>query len=229
MLVRTLLAGAVAVVAVTVTPARAQTTTGPNWNAALKRCYVSASPMETEPVQVNTSGWMAFAPIDVFVNDVAKTTAEADANGTLVGSTSAPYQATGQSMFTLRLTQHATQANPGVQPTLVATAKVTALEVSQSPAKSSTSQKVRFRGRGFTDLTQPIYAHYLLDGKSRATVLIGKPRFACGTFSARKRQFPMRKPHVGIWTIRFDQANAYSPQTSPFATLRVHVNRAAGR
>ena len=103
---------------------------------------------------------------------------------------------------------------------------MTALEVSSSPANAPTSAKVRFRGRGFIDPNNPlnpIYAHYVLNGKVRATVTIGKPRFDCGQFSVRRPQFPMKHPKPGVWTIQFDQQKTYSPQPPLFATLRAHV------
>jgi hypothetical protein len=226
MIARLLLAGAL--VAVLAAPARAQTpTSAPRLTAPLDRCYVSADLHDTQPIHIEASNFGPNAMIDVFIDNLPQSVPVgaqppvADAAGMLTGDTPAPYQPTGQRSFALRLTQ----ANDPTA-TVTATSKVTALEVSSSPANAATSAKVRFRGRGFIDPSNPlnpIYAHYVLDGKVRATVTIGKPRFDCGQFSVRRPQFPMKHPKPGVWTIQFDQQKTYSPQPPLFATLRAHV------
>ncbi len=223
----------VAAAALFAAPAAAQTQPQAKIDVPLKSCYVSVTPDLREPVSIDASQFIPFAPIDVFVDNVLQPVPAgspapmADVHGVLAGSVPAPYIASGQRVFQLRLTEH--NSDPNQRSSVLAASKVTALSVSQSPAKSATTAKVRFRGRGFTDPLKPIYAHYVLHGVSRATVQIGKPRFDCGQFSVKRRQFPMRNPTVGVWTIQFDQAKAYNPQTPLFTTLQVHVSRKPNR
>jgi hypothetical protein len=104
--------------------------------------------------------------------------------------------------------------------------KVTRLSVDQVPAKASTREKVRFRGRGFTDL-KTVYAHYVFAGKSRKTVRIGLPTGDCGLFSSKRRQFPFKKsPQVGVWTIQFDQEPAYNPKAALRVPMTIKVRKA---
>jgi hypothetical protein len=198
--------------------------------SALKRCYVSAGPTDTEPIHVRATNFDPTALINIYFDNVLQPVKDgtappqADAAGTLDGSISAPFQPNGQRAFVLRLDQ-ANQEGMANAPRPSVQLKVTALEVSSTPANASTSSLVRFRGRGFTDPLNPIYAHYILKGKSYADVRIGKPHYACGQFSVKRRQFPFKNPRTGVWTIQFDQSRTYGTQPAAYTTLRVHVQR----
>jgi hypothetical protein len=193
---------------------------------ALDRCYVSAAPQSREPVNVVASGFMPNAAIDVFVDDVLQTGAVADPAGNVSGAVDAPYIPEGQRFFSLRLSDH---AHP--EQTVSASAKVTALSVTQSPtAPKDTHSRVRFRGRGFLSPMAPVYAHYVFRGKDRRTVRVAKPYGDCGLFSVRMRQFPFKgNPRPGVWTIQFDQLPAYNPQPQVYTTLTVRVRKVPGR
>jgi hypothetical protein len=131
----------------------------------------------------------------------------------------APFIEDGQRVFSLRVTE---QDHPNN--TVIAFAKVTRLSVEQVPARARTGQRVRFRGRGFTDLTRPVYAHYVFAGKSRSTVRVGFPEGDCGLFSIRRKQFPFKKsPRRGVWTIWFDQERVYNPQAAVRVPLTIKV------
>jgi len=230
MFLRPLLAGAVVVLLAMPAAASAAPSAPPAFTKSLKRCYVSAAPGQTEPIEIAASGFMPFAQVNVLIDNTIVTpppgTAQpqADANGDLTGFVSAPYIASGQRFFSLRLTE---QVNSDA--TVATSAKVTALSVTASPTKPrNTKTRVRFRGRGFTDRLKPIYAHYVFNGKVRQTVQIGKPFGDCGQFSVRRRQFPMRNPHVGPWIVQFDQEQAYNPNATAFARLRIVVSRKPG-
>jgi hypothetical protein len=149
----------------------------------------------------------------------------ADANGVLEGLVSAPFIASGQRFFSLRLTE---QSNK--EATVETQAKVTALSVTSSPVKPrNTSTRVRFRGRGFTNRLMPIYAHYVFNNRVRETVRIaGKPFGDCGQFSVRRRQFPFKNPRVGTWTVQFDQEQAYNPNALVYTRLKIVVTRKPG-
>jgi hypothetical protein len=185
-----------------------------------KRCYVSVSGSMRETVGIYAGGFMPGAPVDVFVDDVRQDVPPpplADPAGEIKGSVLAPFVESGQRLFSLRLTEHQNTA-------LVRNLKVTALSVTQSPASAATSQRVRFRGRGFTEATDAVYAHYVFAGKVRQTVRVAKPYGDCGLFSVRMREFPFKKnPRAGVWTIQFDQLAVYNPQAPLYTKLKITV------
>jgi len=229
MRLRPSLAGAV--VALLAMPAAAAAAGDPPAFAKeLKKCYVSAAPGQTQPVEIEANNFMPLAPIDVYLDEVLVPTPvgsappTANANGELKGAVSAPYIAAGQRFFTLRLVEHNNQ-----QAAVQMRSKVTALSVTSSPTRPrNTSTRVRFRGRGFTDRLSAIYAHYVFNGRERQTVRVGKPFGDCGQFSVRRRQFPFKNPHVGTWTVQFDQEQAYNPKALVFTQLKIVVTRKPG-
>jgi hypothetical protein len=190
-----------------------------------KRCYVSVRPDLREPVGIKATGFMPGALVDVFVDDVLQpvppgsSPPTADPAGVVAGSVLAPYVVSNQRRFALRVTEHEHPAT-----TAVTVSKVTALSVTQSPERAATSQRVRFRGRGFTGPIEPVYAHYVFAGLVRRTVRVAKPYGDCGLFSVRMRQFPFKQnPHRGVWTIQFDQLADYNPQAPVFTRLKITV------
>jgi len=213
MLLRALLAGA-AVATLTAAPASA----APSLNE-LGRCYIAATPDQREYVTIIGSGFTAAKPVGIYVDDILQMTPLAEYSGALSGSVQAPWIEEGQRVFSLRLTEQENTNN-----TVTAFSKVTRLSVEQVPASARTGDRVRFRGRGFTDLTRPVYAHYVFQGRSRSTVRVGMPRGDCGLFSIRRKQFPFKKnPRVGAWTIWFDQEPAYNPQAAVRVPLTIKV------
>jgi hypothetical protein len=230
MLLRTLLLTA-AFAAIGVAPAAASPQLQP-----LKPCYVAAQEEQREFVVVDGFGFTPFEFVDVYVDDTLQPKSDPEAqaayDGTLKGSVPAPFIESGQRTFTLRATERDYADNAAA-----ATAKVTRLSVEQVPAKASTRERVRFRGRGFTmrvpglvpDTTvpAPVYAHYVFAGKSRKTVRIGTPTGDCGLISSKRRQFPFTKsPQVGVWTIQFDQEPAYNPKAAIRVPLTIRVRKA---
>jgi hypothetical protein len=217
---RLMLAGAVAAVLATAAPASAAD------NPVLdKRCYVAVRPDLREPVGLKASGFMPGALVDVFVDDVLQpvppgsSPPTADPAGVVDGFVLAPFVVSNQRRFTLRVTE---RAHP--MTTFATVSKVTALSVTQSPRSAATSRRVRFRGRGFTGPTGPVYAHYVFAGLVRRTVRVAKPYGDCGLFSVRMRQFPFKQnPHRGVWTIQFDQYADYNPHAPVFTTLKITV------
>src|SRR4051794_26497164 len=184
MLPRLILAAA-ALAALVPAPASAATVLKP-----LKPCYVVATEAQREYVVLEalSQSFTPFAPVDVFVDDIQQTFADpqpqAAFDGSLAGSVPAPYIDEGQRTFTVRVAERGNANNMGW-----VSAKVTRLSVSQTPARASTREKVRFRGSGFTT-PGVVYAHYVFAGKSHKTVRIGRPAGDCGQFSIRRRQFP---------------------------------------
>jgi hypothetical protein len=100
---------------------------------------------------------------------------------------------------------------------------VTALSVKVRPRRARPSQRVRFRGRGFTDLGA-IYAHYIRRGKLLKTVRLATASSgACGTFTARRRQFPFR-PELGTYLVQIDQHHRLTDD-GPLFKLTIDVRR----
>jgi hypothetical protein len=223
MLLRTMLLAAV-VSALSAVPALAQTT-DPPFLDGIKPCYVAAQESQREYVAVSGHNFTPFAYVDLYVDDIQQTGAgdqpQADVHGLLAGAVQAPFIEEGERTFVLR-------ASERDNPTIFAThpAKVTRLSVEQTPPAAATSDRVRFKGRGFTDLTRPVFMHYVFAGKSKRTINLGLPTGDCGLFSVKRKQFPFKKsPQVGVWTIQFDQSIKYDPKASPRVPLTIKVRR----
>jgi hypothetical protein len=197
--------------------------------APLKACYVSVAAagdtFETEPVVVQGSGFAPGSSVNVAIDGVDQEVGVlADAGGTISGKVAAPGIASGERVFTLSATQSA-----DLTQTASVTAKVTNLTARVKPRRSSPRRKVRFRGRGFTSLDTPVYAHYVRGeaAKARKTVtLADAPTGDCGVFSARRTQFPFR-PKAGDWTVRIDQSASY-PADTPAVSIAIRVRRVRG-
>jgi hypothetical protein len=175
----------------------------------IKACYVTSTDgvsgaIRREPIQFGGSGFTPGGLVDLALDGAIARTVQADPAGNLpTQALEAPYRSKGQRAFVLTATDRANAAN-----TVEATSHVTAFDVSIKPSTAAPSSKVRFRGRGFT---QPgaVYGHYLFGGKVRKTVRFSKPAAPCGTFSAKRRQIPIKKPRLGQWTLQIDQEKQY--------------------
>jgi hypothetical protein len=222
MLLRTTLLAAAFAVLWTV-PAHAQQ---PPALAPLNPCYVAATEAQREYVTISGQGFTPFAFVDIYLDDIHQTFPEPQPqvafDGSLLGSVPAPFIDEGQRTFTLRASERDPSTNSAIT-----TSKVTRLSVEQSPSAAATSDLVRFRGRGFTNLGLPVYMHYVFAGKSKKTIQIGLPTGDCGLFSVRRKQFPFKtSPQVGVWTIQFDQSPKFDPKANPRVPLTVKVRKA---
>ena len=217
MLVRSMLVAA-AFAALSAAPAAA----APSLAPFPKPCYVAAQEEQREYVPVVGAGFTPFLAVDLFVDDIQQPEApKALFDASLNGSVKAPFVEAGQRTFTLRAAEHDNPDN-----TATVTGKVTRLSVEQIPSRAATRDRVRFRGRGFTDFTKAIYAHYVFAGRSQKTVRIGIPEDDCGLFSVKRRQFPFKKsPRIGVWTIQFDQEKIYNPKAAIRVPLPIRVRR----
>lgn len=184
----------------TAAPAAAEPTLAP-----LKACYVSAVSEEqesSEAISLTGSGFTPGSTIEITLDGNAAGRVTAGSDGTLVYGLSAPLQRRGQREFTVTATDASGAA-------ATATSLVSALAAKVRPQRAKASQRVTFSGRGFTDPAAPVYAHYTLGGRNRKTVRLARPTGPCGTFTVRRRQFPMRRPASGRWTLRIDQDPSY--------------------
>jgi hypothetical protein len=190
----------------------------------LKPCYVTAGPAddERERVLVAAQGFTRNSNVDVTVDGTALPAAKAGPEGTLEFDVPAPYVKRSRE-FAITLTEQGNPAN-----TATATAMTTALGVGVKPRTARPSDRIRFSGSGFTALTpdftarKPVYAHYLYKGKLRKTVRMAREPSTCGGFTARRRQIPVRRPGLGIWTIQFDQSKRF-PATTPVVYVRLAI------
>jgi hypothetical protein len=215
MLLRSITAATVLAAAMAA-PAHAAPTLDP-----LKPCYVAAREGESEYVVVSGHHFTPFATVGVYIDNILLSEPIADVDGDLSGMVNAPFPEVAQRAFVLRVTEEGEPTGN----TAETSALVTKLTVSQSPRRASTSRRVRFRGRGFTD-PGPVYAHFVFAGKSRKTVRLMVPRAPCGVFSVKRRQFPFKKrPQVGVWTIQFDQQPRYDPEAAVRFPLTVKVRK----
>lgn len=210
-----------AALAVAAAPAAAQPVLAP-----LKPCYVSVNtaPKEydTEFAAITGSGFTPNALVDVAVQDgerFAGVLVGPDGNLT-PGEVRVPVAKTGSRPFTVTATE---QNNPAQ--TVTVASRVTDLAVRVTPREARPSSRVRFSGQGFTDLTQPVYAHYSRGGKVRRTVqLVKRPTGPCGAFRVRRKQFPFR-PATGGWTIQIDQRKRLADDP-PYVQVEIDVRRA---
>jgi hypothetical protein len=183
--------------------------------AALAPCYRSVDQVEREPMRIEAAGFTPGADIDVLLDGAAVTAVKALEDGSVLGTLDAPYQPRGERAFTLTLTERGSVTN-----TVTATSRVTALALRLKPKRATPSRKVRFLGRGFIDGTQ-VYAHYLRADKLRKTVSLGAPEGPCGRVDVRRRQFPIKRPKLGRWTLQVDNQADYTPDT---VNVKVTIN-----
>ena len=216
------LAGSCALIVALAAPAAAQA--APTI-APLKPCYVTAKTDEgrqQEPMQITGAGFAPNASVNLTIDGQPVedgTNLQADQNGNLpLPPVPAPFVRRGSREFTVTLTEVNNPAN-----TVSATAKSTALGVSVKPEEARPSDRIRFKGKGFTE-DRPIYAHYRYKGKVRKTVRMAREPRSCGGFKVRRRQIPVRRPGLGLWTIQFDQSKEFvDPEVTPIVFVRLAI------
>jgi hypothetical protein len=188
----------------------------------LEPCYVSAAPTQREPMLLRARGFTPNALVDITIDGRPLSRGgrvQVDPGGAFQGTIPAPYRRAGERGFTVTLTEAENVAN-----TVSRSSRVTALTVGVRPQQAAPTSRVRFRGRGFTR-RRPVYAHYVYRGRVRRTVRMGRPRGACGTFSARRRQIPVRA-RTGLWLVQFDQLRRFTdPPKDVFVQLQIRVSR----
>lgn len=190
----------------------------------LKPCYVTALTDEgpqSEGVEIAAGGFTPNSNVDLTIDGALVPGGDdlkAGLSGELTALIEAPFVESGRKPFTVTLTETTNPAN-----TVSATAESTALGVSLKPESARPSERIRFKGLGFTE-QKPIYAHYIRKGKVRKSVRMARKPRACGGFRTRKRQFPMRNPRVGRWTVQFDQFKRYvDPAVTPINFVRLAI------
>jgi hypothetical protein len=173
----------------------------------LKPCYVTAQTSagpQSEGVVVTAAGFTPNSKVDLTIDGApypGGASLQTGMSGELtIPPVQAPFVAAGSRPFSLTLTEQGNPAN-----TVSATSKSTALGVDVIPRSAAPSDRVRFKGLGFTQ-DKPIFAHYLRKGKLRKTVRMARRPGECGSFAKRRRQIPISEPRLGLWTVQFDQS-----------------------
>jgi hypothetical protein len=204
----------------------------------LKPCYATAGTPDhpqVEAVKVQASGFTPNAKVDLTIDgdvvaggDDLQTDATGALGSLLPLEVGAPYIASGDREFTLALTEVGNPAN-----VVTATSRTAALSVSVKPRSAPPSSRVRFSGSGFTG-EGSVYAHYIryrknpfagagARGKHVRTVQMKQPTGDCGSFTARRRQIPVKEARTGYWLIQFDQSERYArAERSALLLIRVH-------
>src|SRR3954447_7387038 len=144
----------------------------------LKACYVSVTPETREGIDVGGSGFTPGSTVDLSVDGAVQRTVQAHAGGNLPAQVlQAPHQPKGQRAFAVVAAERGNPAN-----SVTLGSNVTALNLGVQPRMARPSQRVTFRGRGFTRPGR-VYAHYLFKGRLRRTVtLAAGTKGPCGTF-----------------------------------------------
>jgi hypothetical protein len=190
----------------------------------LAPCYVTALTDEgpqSEGVEIAATGFTPNSNVDLTIDGALVPGGDdlkAGMSGELTALIEAPFVESGRRAFTVTLTETTNPAN-----NVSATAESAALGVSLKPEVARPSERIRFKGLGFTD-ERPIYAHYVRKGKLRRTVRMARKPRACGGFRTRRRQFPMRNPKLGRWTVQFDQSRKFvDPEVTPIDFVRLAI------
>jgi hypothetical protein len=204
------LAAALALVLVPSAGAASLTVTG--------RCFASGQ-------QVLVTG-TTFTPLAaVTIGGAVAATAQANAAGTFQVPVVAPSVPTlGPRTVALTAVDGANAANTAT----LALNVVRAAFGSNLPIAGRPHDTTTWRFAGFAP-GRPIYAHFLLGGRSRGDYRFGVARGVCGTLTARAPRIPgVRALQPGRWTLRLDQRPAYHESTpGSEATFRI-VRRSGG-
>jgi hypothetical protein len=188
----------------------------------LKPCYVTAGTAaapQQEGITIRATGFSQNSTVKIAVDGqpvAGGQEFQTDPAGNLTlapNAVPAPFVAKGTKEFPVTLTEVANEAN-----TATVTSKSTALDVSVKPRRARPSQRIRFKGNGFTG-DKAVYAHYVFKHKLRKTVRMARKTGTCGAWTAHKPQIPVNHPKPGLWTVQFDQSKRYRDGTDPNSGL----------
>jgi hypothetical protein len=175
----------------------------------LKPCYVSAGEAEDARETIEVAG-MDFAQestVDVLFDGVLMGVAPTGSTGEFAISFPAPFLLKGERPLVVTVRDAAQQVDK--------VTRVTNLAMRVSPRRAAPGQRVRFRGRGFTQAA-PVFAHYVFGGKEQKTVRLARRSTSpCGTFNVKRRLIPIDNARNGRWIMQVDQKRAYSPEPDP--------------
>lgn len=206
-----LLAATCVLFALAATPASAATVED------LRDCYVSAgeTDAERETITIRGTDFTQISTVEVLFDGVVVGSGPTGSIGEFEIRLPAPFQEQGERELVVTVRDTVTQ--------VVKTTRVTNLGMTVKPRRGSPRRKVRLRGRGFT-LAEPVFAHYLFDGKEQKTVRLARtPDSACGTFDVRRRLMPIDDARAGRWIMQVDQKREFSRAPDP-VWIRREIN-----
>jgi hypothetical protein len=181
-------------------------------------CYVIAG-KNAPPMSFTGSG---FTPGDrvLIVSDegTVDTSAKADSQGRISGRADAPtpfFSTPGAKKIVLTAKD---QTATGKTITARTTVNVTELgwqhgSTKRRPGLGALTEKTNWSFSGFQP-GQPIFGHYLYNGKQVALARFGRAQPPCGTLKVRTRLYPAT-PHHSSFSIQYDDTHAYSKKSQP--------------
>jgi hypothetical protein len=176
----------------------------------LRPCYVTAGTADNpqgEGVVIRGQGFTPNSRVNLTVDDAPISGGDGlqvnEAGLLALDPFRAPWVPSGTRDFKVTVTEVDNAAQ-----TVTTTAKATKLRVKVRPRSARPSDRIRFSGSGFTD-EKPVYAHYTRRNKQIARVRMARRTGECGSWSARRTQFPMRNPEQGTWVVQFDQSKRF--------------------
>jgi len=175
----------------------------------LKPCYVSAGEgePERETITIRGTDFTQVSTVDVLFDGVLMGSAQTGSVGEFEIRFPAPFQSKGERQLVVTIRDATTQVDK--------VTRVTNLAMRVSPRRASPGERVRFRGRGFTQAA-PVFAHYLFGGKEQKTVRLARQSTSpCGTFSVKRRLIAVENARTGRWIMQVDQKREYSPEPDP--------------
>jgi hypothetical protein len=175
----------------------------------LEPCYVSAGEAEDarETIEIKGVDFAQESTVDVLFDGVLMGVAPTGSTGEFAISFPAPFLLKGERPLVVTVRDAAQQVDK--------VTRITNLAMRVSPRRAAPGQRVRFRGRGFTQ-PAPVFAHYVFGGKEQKTVRLARRSTSpCGTFNVKRRLIPIDNARNGRWIMQVDQKRAYSPEPDP--------------
>jgi hypothetical protein len=181
-------------------------------------CYVIAG-KNAPPMSFNGSG---FTPGDrvLIASDegTVDTSAKADSQGRISGRADAPtpfFSTPGAKKIVLTAKD---QTPTGKTIAARTTVNVTELgwqhgSTKRQPGLGALTEKTNWSFSGFQP-GEPIFGHYLYNGKQVALARFGRAQPPCGTLKVRARLYPAT-PHHSSFSIQYDDSRAYSKKSQP--------------
>jgi hypothetical protein len=176
--------------------------------------------------QTMTLSGTSFSPVaPVAIAGDVTGSAQADASGAFTAQVAAPAIAElGPRTVTVTAVDRTNPANTATLHVRV----VREAFGSNLPLAGRPRDRTTWRFAGFAR-GQPIYAHFLLDGRPRGDYRFGVAQGECGTLTVRAERVPgVRRLAPGRWTLRLDQRATYH-QSGPGRTYTFGIRRRSSR
>ncbi|MEY2534023.1 MAG: hypothetical protein QOF29_1933 [bacterium] len=176
---------------------------------------------EGQRMVVSGSAFTPGAPVDI--SGDASGLAQADALGAFSTEITTPGVAgMGPRGASVRVVDRTNPANTAI----LAFKVVHEAFGSNRPLAGRPREETTWRFAGFAP-GQPIYGHFVLDGRSRGDYRFGVARGDCGTLKVRAERIPgVTVLRPGRWTLKLDQRMSYRADT-PGSTVTFRVHRRA--